>query len=435
MIYYMDPLQGDDTWAGISPDCPRKDYRQLQLQPGDTVLFRRGSIIRDTLDRVAGAPGQPITYGAYGEGINPIFCGCVDVRQREKWVEEAPNIWRYTELALPEVGNVIFDCGKGCGTLRWEEALLTQQGDWFDSTMGLQGEPVESRRFLLYSEGNPADVYGRIECSRAKYVVSPNADWTVCEDLCFFGGMHAMAYGADHVRIRRCSFAYIGGAVWSRERRIRYGNAVEFWEHGEDIVVENCYFDNVYDSCITHQGPHGKCEPAKKLIMRNNLCMRYGMGAYEARDRMLLASEFTGNICVDAGGGFGAQGDTVPRNSEIYPQPMGHHVFLWRMDGAEENGCFTISDNVFYDAAGAAIYSIIDPGAEAQMVLKYNRYQTGAGQLINTFAQGSYTSFADYAASGREEDPRWGITREELENLVAAWLESSGAQGPEFCDY
>ena len=149
MIYYIDPRDGQDSWEGTSPLRPRKDYRQLQLQPGDSVLFRRGSLIRDTLDRAAGAPGRPITYGAYGEGINPVFCGCVSVRQRELWIEETPNIWRYTDPALPEVANVIFDYGKGCGTLRWEESLLTQQGDWFDSSMGMRGEPVENRKFLL----------------------------------------------------------------------------------------------------------------------------------------------------------------------------------------------------------------------------------------------------------------------------------------------
>ena len=435
MIYYIDPLEGKDTNCGTCMEQPRKNYRILELQPGDTVLFRRGRILRDTLDRVAGTPKQSITYGAYGEGINPVFCGSVNVRQREKWLEISPNIWKYLDDTLPEVGNVIFDHGKGCGTLRWEEPLLRAQGDWFDSCMGMRGEKGAERKFLLYSEGNPADVYRRIECSRAQYILSQNASYTICEDLCFFGGMHGMAMGADHVTVRRCSFAYIGGAVWSRERRIRYGNAVEFWTFGQDIRIEDCYFDNIYDSCITHQGPHGACEPAKNLVMRNNLCMRYGMGAYEARDRMLIDSVFEGNICVDAGGGFGAQGDTVPRNSEIYPQPMGHHVFLWRIDGPENSGSFTVADNVFSGAAGAAIYSIIDPEAEKQMILRGNRYQTGAGALINAFFQQNYREFDSYRSSGREKNPAWGIEDGELEQMVAEWFRRSGAQGPEFCDF
>lgn len=434
MIYYIDPQNGLETNSGISPEQPRKDYRALKLVPGDTVLFCRNRVIRDTLDRVKGTADHPITYGSYGEGINPVFCATTDVRFRDKWVCVAPNIWKYTDNTLSEVHNVIFDYEKGCGTLRWEEQDLVSQGDWYDSCMGMKGEKGDDRRFLLYSIGNPADVYGRIECSVDSFrLISLNTEYTICQDLCFFGGLVAMAMGANHVTIRRCSFGYVGGRVWSRERRIRCGNAIEFWDFGEDILIENCYFDNIYDSCITHQGNHGSSQLAKNLVMQNNLFMHYGMGAYEARDRMLVNSSFTDNICVDAGGGFGAQGDTIPRKSEIYPQPMGHHVFLWRMDCAEDEGRFEISNNVFYDAQGAAIYSIIDPEAEKQLVLHGNRYQTYNTELLNSFSQKSYADFKSYQASGIENDASYGVEKEELQQMINNWFSVSGAQGPEFC--
>ena len=72
-IYYVDPLLGSDENDGHTPQtalCRPSDVKAL---PGDTVLFRRGCIFREMFPTSAGAPGVPITYGAYGDGDKPVF--------------------------------------------------------------------------------------------------------------------------------------------------------------------------------------------------------------------------------------------------------------------------------------------------------------------------------------------------------------------------
>ncbi len=409
MIYYIDPIHGMDSADGTFPEKARRSYTDIALQPGDTVLFKRGSFIRDCLYRKSGTPEKPITYGAYGEGENPVFCGSIDVSAPEKWTEIRPNVWKYTDSLPSEACNFIYDNGRMGATLRWEENLLSAQGDWYDSRMGLREngkKPVEEK-VLLYSEGNPGKVYSHIECAVwGQRNLSQNTNCTTCEDLCFFGsGVHALSGGGDHITVRRCSFCFIGGAVWNRQLKIRFGNAIEFWNHGEDIRIEDCYFNNIYDSCITHQGA-GDCEPAKNLVMRHNLFVNYGMGAYEGRDRMSIASAFNDNICLYAGGGFSAFGDTLPRNSEIYPQPMGHHLFMWRIPKPTENGCLEVAGNLFYEATGAAMYAIISPEADAQMYLHDNRYYTSNKTLLTHIRGKSYspddfdTYLSEYGEAG-----------------------------------
>ena len=83
MIYYIDRIHGQGD--GTSPQHPRADYRDLALMPGDTVLFRRGTVMRERLITVSGAPGAPITYGAYGEGEPPCFIGSVALCHEEDW--------------------------------------------------------------------------------------------------------------------------------------------------------------------------------------------------------------------------------------------------------------------------------------------------------------------------------------------------------------
>lgn len=431
MIYYIDLNHGSPTADGHSPETARLTYTDLAIEPGDTVLFKRGGWIRDCLYRKAGAPGKPITYGAYGEGENPVFIGSVDVSDPAQWKEVRTHVWQYQGTLDSEACNFIFDDGRIGGTLRWEESYLCAQGDWYDSTMGYRenghGEKPEQKVFL-YSVGNPGKVYSHIECATWGHRwMSVNQNWTVTEDLCFWGsGVHGMAGGADNVVIRRCSFCFIGGAVWNRQLGIRFGNAIEFWDHGENILIEDCYFNNIYDSAITQQGG-GNCLPAKNLVMRGNLFIAYGMGAYEGRDRMSIDSSFNDNLCIQAGYGFTGFGDTKPRHSEIYPQPMGHHIFMWRIPNPTEGGSFEFARNHFYDATGAAMYAIIGAEADSQMHLHDNVYWTTNPTLFQYVGNTSYRpdEFDKYITEYNEEGATWANEP----NLVAeieAWFVRTG---------
>jgi len=99
------------------------------------------------------------------------------------------------------------------------------------------------------------------------------------------------------------------------------------------------------------------------------------MASYEQRDVLPLYAEFIGNVCEDAGEGFSRLGEAMPRRSEIWPQPMGHHIFLWRIEKPTQNGQKKVENNIFENAIyGSAVYSIISPDAEKQVFYKDNRY-------------------------------------------------------------
>ena len=71
----MGYLKGKTDNDGFSESNPLCDYKNLDLKEGDTVLFKRGTFIRGKLYNKNG-----VTYGAYGEGENPTFCGSVDLK-------------------------------------------------------------------------------------------------------------------------------------------------------------------------------------------------------------------------------------------------------------------------------------------------------------------------------------------------------------------
>lgn len=393
-IFYIDPDLGGDFNDGLSPATPWKTHEHRSFLPGDTVLFKRGTVVCGQLDACSGAIGQPITYGAYGLGHLPVFLGSMAIGDPNDWVETAPHVWRYQKELPSEACNLIFNGGQCCGNLRWLASDLSGQGQWHYTHIGLSndedgdasayaGKPAY---LLLYSEGNPGEWYSGIECALyGGRKLASGERHIVLEDLAFRNaGVHGYQQTHAHdITIRRCEFSFIGGAVWSRKRKIRFGNAVELWDGASDIAVEDCVFQNIYDSGVTHQGGDQSDTP-RNIRFTGNIFMGCGMAAYECRGPAAEDVFFERNVCVDAGGGFAPQDEPAPRQSEIYPQPMGHHVFIWRIGNGSQTGQVYICENVFYEAAnGAAIYSTIDPIDEQSFLIDRNVYfQSGNGMLF-----------------------------------------------------
>ncbi|MBR3680663.1 MAG: right-handed parallel beta-helix repeat-containing protein [Clostridia bacterium] len=413
MIYYVDNVNGSLHNDGISPNSAVCDCATLSLLGGDTVLFKRGTTYR-VLALTPGTPDAPITYGAYGEGDAPAFSGGTDVSRPEDWIPtERENVWLCTAETRGCVGNIVLNGNLCISPLRYNIEDLSAQGDFFDSLnvendfrkKWCKGTPAKNHLYL-YSVGNPAAVYEKIE---AIDFGSPHLcfirDNVILDGLCFRNSsVHAVAgAGGKNVTVRNCHFENIGGCVWCYELKIRFGNAVEFWFTAENVLVENCSFKNVYDSCVTHQGPGEKTPPAVGFTVRNCRFEDYGMAAFEYRDKIPVGAEFVNNVCHGAGVGFATADGIFPRGSEIWPQPMGHHVFLWRIDSATDGGSILIANNTFGDAPhGAAIYSIISPEAEAQITLKSNRYTPNESLLIR-FGGESFTDLEEYKAKTQND--------------------------------
>jgi len=400
--YYIDVKNGNNSFDGLSPEKPKKDQASINVKPDDKVLFKRGSFIRGILSTVEGAEGAPVTYGAYGEGAKPTFCGSTDVSSVNDWTEtDTKNVWKCLKAIPGDVGNFVFGEGECTAAFRWNKEDLSEQGDFYDSRFA-QGEQYRrnysEQKVLLYSEKNPAEYYGHIEAvSYAGRVMGVLRSNMIIEDLRIINsGVHGLAGAGKNVTVRNCDFENIGGCGWNRELKIRFGNAVEFWTYAENVLIEKCSFKNVYDSCVTHQGPGEKTIPALRFDCRGNTFDTYGMAAFEYRDKLPIDSSFTDNVCKNAGCGFAMLGEELPRKSEIWPQPMGHHIFLWRIPYATEGGNLTISGNEFGPApVGAAIYSIISPEAEAQMTVDNNKY-TKNDVLLNRFGGENFAELEEY---------------------------------------
>src|ERR1700733_5357993 len=82
--YYFSSVNGDDMRSPAQARQAATPWRSLaklnqvfpQLQPGDSVLFKRGEAYYGSIVAGAsGAEGRPIVISAYGQGYEPIISG------------------------------------------------------------------------------------------------------------------------------------------------------------------------------------------------------------------------------------------------------------------------------------------------------------------------------------------------------------------------
>ena len=376
MVYYIDSQPSTFAFSHERQvDKIATDEVLPTIKPGDKVLFKRGCIFRCALDISPGSDEAPVYYGAYGEGENPVFCGSVQSCNQDDWQEESKNIWTYSALPCEEVASLIL--GSTYGTFRWSKDELTENGDFYADYMGCINKAVtiSNNKIYLYCDRNPVQKYGTIElCIYGRRNLGTLASNIVIENLDFINsGVHGLSGAGKNITIKNCNFKNIGGICWNKEQKIRFGNAIELWNECENVTVEGCTFDEIYDSAVTHQG-NTNCKPAYRLIIKGNAFRHCGMAAYEQRDLMTIESEFSNNICTAAGDGFSKLGETMPRFSEIYPEPMGHHIFLWRIENPTDGGGLVIKDNDFGSAPyGYAIYGRISRKAQDQLIIEGNK--------------------------------------------------------------
>jgi hypothetical protein len=110
--YYL-AYSGDDAAEGTSPAAAWKTIDRLNtffpyLQPGDSILFRRGDTFYGSIiAKTSGNRQQPIVISAYGNGKAPLITGFTTIAN---WQPEKNGIWSaVVPQASPAVNLVVKD--------------------------------------------------------------------------------------------------------------------------------------------------------------------------------------------------------------------------------------------------------------------------------------------------------------------------------------
>lgn len=358
------PINGTENW----------------LPEGSAVLFKRGDVFRGIFIAESG-----ISYGAYGEGNKPMIYGSAQNYSTADWTQEG-NIYSLSLSGTYDAGIIVFNDGEAVGYKRASLEEVTSEFDFYhDSENGV---------LYLYLNNTPSE-YKSIEIGTNKKIInipSGASDITIENLSLKYSGAHGIyaVNNTSDITVKNCEISYVGGSYITDydEGTTRYGNGIEFWKGCENILVENNWIHNIYDSGITHQG--SGTYTVNNVAFRNNLIEYCGLasieywlwydeaaGEYNSAENVTYAN----NIMRYAGYGFGGdQRDNRESSAHIYGGGNNHNVITG----------FTISGNLMDLSTGDLL----------NITSKANVYPTLSG---NTYAQGSYLKlgtfsvyFADY---------------------------------------
>jgi len=141
--YYFSSVSGDDNRTSVEARNPQTPWKSLDkmniilrsLQPGDSVLLKRGEVFYGTLNlSVSGTQNNPIVFGAYGNGAMPIITSLVDLGE---WVKLENGNFEATHTSLGESLNVVLMDGSIQEMGRYPNSNTSNKGYLiFDETNG-----------------------------------------------------------------------------------------------------------------------------------------------------------------------------------------------------------------------------------------------------------------------------------------------------------
>lgn len=384
--YYVSN-KGNDSNEGTSPETAWKtlakvNAMQSAIKAGDAVLLERGGLFRtDTSVRLKSG----VSYGAYGSGAKPCVYGSLKNYATSVWENVGTNLWRLASGLGTNIGIIVFDHGKATGYWRNTKAELSSNYDY----------STEDGYITLYLDKNPSLAFSSIEIGGNGYLyqMDSGSHDILIENICFkyIGGHAVRGSNCSDITVRNLEIGYIGGCILTGygNGTTRYGNGIEFMTDSQNILVENNWIYQIYDSGVTHQGSGDY--HLKGFTVRNNLIEYCGMGSIEywhTADCDISDVTYEGNLLRFAGYGFG--GTQRPDKNMT-----GHIMSNSTSSGAGYNKAtnFVIKNNLFE----LSTYQLINAGSKANTppILSGNTYVQWKDKWLGYYKDVTNRKFSD----------------------------------------
>lgn len=352
--YYVSN-KGDNSNDGLSPEKPVASYAIIsgRLNSGDVVYFERGSEFRGQISVLK----DGITLASYGEGIAPIFKQYKESAAGEgKWEKtDVKNVYKFHEKVATDIGVVVFDeefySYKSFYTK--DDVSKSNSKKYVNSYKDLKEnlqmyhDPLRFDVYVYCEDGNPGEIYNEVEFIPHGSVIKTTKNDTVIDGLCVkyagFGVDSTAGDGSGVVKglvVRNCEFAWIGG--YANSDGTRLGNAIQIWGGAKDFIVDNCYFNQVYDAGATFQFISDRLEVVSENIQfinnvfdYNNYSIEYFITA--AGNSTIKDFVIDNNLCWYAGEGMCEQ--RPDRNGP-------NHIKSWSHDNKLINQ-IKVTNNLF----------------------------------------------------------------------------------------
>ena len=394
-VYYVDSSITDTYVASATPDFTTynpvtfettggtdlvyktiADVNACTFVPDDIIYFRKGQTWREQLTvPSSGTSGHPITFGAYGTGVNPIISGADLIIPGSSWANHSGNIWVATVTTQPY--QVFFNGTRG--TLVANHDACVAPLDWF----------WESNVLYVYGASDPDTLYTSpgIEAASRQFCIFGNIKSYLAidgVDVCKTNGTYTI-YG--------CITVYSGTDITVKNLEAKYGISNIGVIAISNFTVEDCTSTYALRAGIFAYNEGGE----GGLVIRRNVASHNGYEGILLQGNPTLprisSASIYGNTCDANSTGIYCH---FTNSANIYDNicTNGHSLANEEYGIAMEScSSCSVHDNEVgdNDNQGISFYGG-DPGGNSDYNLIYNNYVHG-----HTDGPGYAISFGAYA--------------------------------------
>ncbi len=349
-VFYVSSSTGSDWNDGLSPETA---FQSLAIactkanRKGDYVLLKCGDIWRG--EEIACYTG--VTYASYGEGKKPLLIGSPrNYSGKGLWKKYKGNIWVCSVSVPKDVGTIVFDNGKATAIKKMKSVdELKKDFDFYHSW--------SENKVYLYSISDPSSRFSSIEFNYYITLIKL-ANGVVIDNLSMkYADYGCVGYGVANCTVKNCDFNYLGGCRHSTENETRYGNAIEFYGSCQNIVAENNYISQIYDTGFTCQYASDMTGDIimKDILVKDNIIeyCHWSMEYYITSENS--TSKYKGylaNLTI-SGNTFAHSGEGWSANQRSTDNSTHFETFTWK-DFTKSN--IVIKNNIFEGCAGTLLY-------------------------------------------------------------------------------
>ena len=258
--YYLSE-NGDDANNGLSDQYPKKTLLSVNGLSNCSILLKSGETFKLTSTAMPHfAIGENCVVSTYGGTEKAIINGYIDLTL--EWTTHATNIYKaslankgfYTGVKqnydLSNVGHLLVN-----GVYNWKRvqtlAQLAKEGEYYIDEANI--------RIYYYTTSKITSlVFKSARNSHAIFFNLSNSSISNIE-ITGFGRHGIQISGTNNIKIVNNYIHHIGGCKIS-STGVRYGNGIELWDSGQNIVVERNHITDCFDAGMTNQTNSAKTQ-------------------------------------------------------------------------------------------------------------------------------------------------------------------------------
>ncbi len=257
--FYVDSVSGDDANDGLSEEEAWNSLDKVNsfdLQAGDTVRFKRGSVFGGGLElSKAGSSDNPIAFDAYGTGDNPVFLGS---RTESGWSNLSGSIYQKTIDYTPgkSGAGIVLQDGTPLRFRVWNTDAATTLGA--DSGV-FTYDPQDLFTSVIYLRCSDSADPATHTISTGYHLIGVHSQGVsniAISNITFRNySLHGISMRDSHnIAVTGCVAENIGGAALAVSPSIIYaGNGFEFTLDSTDCSVSDSSAVEIFDSGFSPQ--------------------------------------------------------------------------------------------------------------------------------------------------------------------------------------